>query len=154
MLIEEPNYNCHEFFHLPVISSTQFLLDSIVLSDYFSESKLEELKWLRKRLNKFFTAFVAEVVFSSETAPDEEIVEWLLKCVTFGAGTRQFSLYNTADVVDPTPVLRSFLLKLLLQCSHSDFVKYHLNGMLADWGEDERQWIRTMDLLMDIRKVV
>ena len=120
---------------------------------FYSDSKLEELKWLRKRLNKFFMEFVAELVFSPEATPDEEIIEWLLQCVTFGAGTRQFSLYNTADVVDPTPVLRSFLLKLLMLYQDNELVRYYIDGMLAKWGADEKQRIQTMVLLMDCRKV-
>ena len=118
-----------------------------------SESKIRELKDLRKRLNKFFMAFVSEVVFGSDEEPDEDIIQWLLQCVTFRAGTRAFSLYNTADVVDPTPVLRSFILKLLMQCRQSERVQEHLNYLLAEWGDDMRQKIQTMVLLMDCRKV-
>ena len=122
-------------------------------NSFASEKNIEELKWLRKRLNKFFMAFVSEVVFGSDVEPDEDIIQWLLQCVTFGAGTRAFSLYNTADVVDPTPVLRSFLLKLLMQCTQSEHVQEHLNHLLADWGDDVKQKIQTMVLLMDCRKV-
>ena len=118
-----------------------------------SEAKLNELKWLRKRLNRFFMAFVSELVFGADTEPDAQIIDWLLQCVTFGAGTRQFSLYNTADAVDPTPVLRSFLLKLLIQCTQSEAVHNHINRMLSNWGEDENQRIQTMVLLMDCKKV-
>ena len=93
------------------------------------------------------------MVFATGTEPDQQIIEWLLQCVTFKAGTRQFSLYNTSDALDPTPVLRSFLLKLLLLCTQSEIVCNHLNQMLVNWGADERQRIQTMELLMDCRKV-
>ena len=98
-------------------------------------------------------AFVSEVVFGANTEPDAQIIEWLVQCVTFGAGTRQFSLYDTRDAIDPTPVLRSFLLKLLMQWTQSEVVCNHINHVLSNWGEDERQRIQTMVLLMDCRKV-
>ena len=43
--------------------------------------------------------------------------------------------------------------KLLLLCTQSEIVCNHLNQMLVNWGEDERQRIQTMELLMDCRKV-
>lgn len=110
-------------------------------------------------MNKFFMCFVSEIVFEGDSdGPDEEIIRWLLDCITCrGAGgaatTRQFSLFNSADVVDPTPVLRSFLLKLLLQCTQSDTVHDQLNQILDSWTASHQQYIQTMVLFMDCWKV-
>lgn len=115
---------------------------------------MEELKQRRRRLDKFFMAFVSDVVFGAETEPDDQIIKWLLECVTFKGGTRQFSLYNTADVVDfRAPVLRSFLFKLLMQLTQSDLVDGYLNSLLAGWPDDQTRRVNTMVLLMDCHKV-
>ena len=116
--------------------------------------KWNEFKAFRKRLNTFFMNFVSGIVFSEGDDPEDSIIEWLLKCVTFGTtDTREFSLFNTADVVDPTPVLRSFLLKLLLQCKQRDSVHTHLNKLLSKWSTNKIFQLQTMVLLMDCHKV-
>ena len=113
-----------------------------------------EFKAFRKRLNKFFMSFVSDVVFESDEDPEDEIIQWLLNCVAFGtASTKQFSLFNSADVIDPTPVLRSFLLKLLLQCNQNDAVKAHLDTILSEWTANEKYKMQTMVLFMDCWKV-
>ncbi|XP_067936897.1 E3 ubiquitin-protein ligase rnf213-alpha-like [Watersipora subatra] len=118
------------------------------------KDKMAEFKEFRQRLNKFFMSFVSEVVFSGQQEPEEGIIQWLLNCVTFGSNTetRQFSLFNSADVVDPTPVLRSFLLKLLLQCSQSDAASTHLNRILSEWTGEKSNQLQTMVLFMDCWK--
>lgn len=123
----------------------------------FSEERMTAFKDHRTRLNKFFMCFVSDIVFGKEEDPDGEILTWLLECITCrsatGDATRQFSLFNSADVVDPTPVLRSFLLKLLLQIADSDVVQHYLDNMMRSWMENKNYQLQTMVLLMDCRKV-
>lgn len=108
---------------------------------------------LRKRLNKFFMSFVSELVFTSE--PEYDVLEWLVDRIAYkGRGARQFSMFNCEDVLDPDPVLRSFLLKLLLKCRHSDNVRNHLNDIIRSWRvEDVQSQIQTLLLVMDCHRV-
>ena len=99
-------------------------------------------------------AFVSDIVFAGKEDPDHRIIEWLLNCVTFSSGrTRQFSLFNTAEVIDPNPVLRSFLLKLLLQCNESSYSMQQLDVILSEWSADSKYMMQTMVLFMNCWKV-
>ena len=119
----------------------------------FSMEAYQEFVKRRTRLNKFFMRFVSELVFLSE--PCVEVIDWLANCVTFRGGTRQFSMFNCEDVVDPDPVLRSFLLKLLLKCKNSERVRGYLDKIITqrEGGEGEGNRLQTMVLLMDCHKV-
>jgi len=106
-------------------------------------------------MNKFFMKFVSDMVFNGEERdPDDEIISWLLDCVTARGGetTRQFNLFNSQEVVDPTPVLRSFLLKLLLSCRQQHYVNTYLDKVLSVSTNQQHQ-LQTMVLLMDCCKV-
>lgn len=95
--------------------------------------------------------FVSELVFQSE--PDADVITWLAECVTFRDGTRSFSIFNYEDVVDPNPVLRSFLLKLLLRCRKSGQVKEDIDKIIGQWALTDQYKLQTMVLLMDCLKV-
>lgn len=98
--------------------------------------------------------FVSDIVFSSRQSPEGGIIEWVLNCIAFGtADTKEFSLFRSVNVVDPTPVLRSYLLKLLLQCNQSDFVNKELDYLMSNWTADKTYQLQTMVLLMDCCKV-
>lgn len=114
---------------------------------------LERFKDQRERLNKFFMHFVSEMVFTPETPPDDGILLWLTECVTFRNQTREFSVFYCADVVDPTPVLRSYLLKLFLQYN-DERVENHLNQIMKSWKviEPEIQE-HQMTMMIDCYKV-
>lgn len=106
------------------------------------------------RLNKFFTQFVAELTFASGNVPDGDILQWLMKCVAFKDRTKEFSIFNCKDVVDPTPVLRSFLLKLFLQSGNSH-VTEHLDDVIKGWYDAQDDlMIQHMVLLIDCFKVI
>ena len=114
---------------------------------------MAEFTYLRDRLNKFFMSFVSEMVFSSE--PEPEVLHWVVERVSYQNVTRQFSLFNCYEVIDPNPVLRSFLLKLLLKCRQSDTVVRHLNSIIEKWQTDNIQsQVQTLILLMDCYKVL
>lgn len=98
--------------------------------------------------------FVSDMVFKSDSPPpDDGILEWLMECVTFRDRTREFSMFYSEDVIDPTPVVRSFLLKLFLQCE-SPRVIVHLNQLMTSWNEKEQDLrVQKMAMLIDCYKV-
>lgn len=114
---------------------------------------MRKLVDLRTRLNKFFMQFVSEMVFISEDPPEEGILVWLMECVTFRDRTREFSVFYCKDVLDPTPVLRSFLLKLFLSCDNPQ-VETHLNQLMRSWKDNEPELqVQKMAMLIDCYKV-
>ena len=80
--------------------------DSIAAFLYYRKTRLDSFKSLRARMNAFFMHFISEIVFSSDTQPDDHIMQWLLERITKDKSTRQLSLFNYQEVVDPSPVLR------------------------------------------------
>lgn len=82
---------------------------------YSPNIELHEL--FKRRCNAFFMEVVYTLSFSSNAPPDSEVISKLMGYVICDANdkihTRRLTLFN--DGVDPTPVLRSFLLKMLLQ---------------------------------------
>ena len=80
--------------------------DSIFAFLYYRKTRLDSFKSLRARMNAFFMHFISEIVFSSDTRPDDHIMQWLLERITKDKSTRQLSLFNYQEVVDPSPVLR------------------------------------------------
>lgn len=96
--------------------------------------------------------FVSELVFVPNRRPDDEIVRWLMDCVAFNERqTRELSVFHTQDVIDPTPVLRSFLLKLFLQYPS---VEDHLNQVVQSWAEETGVFkVQKMAMLVDCYQV-
>lgn len=63
---------------------------------------------------------VSQLCFADNTPPDGAVVDMLMSCVTRTSSsdsasvtTKSFTLFN--DGIDATPVVRSFLLQLLLK---------------------------------------
>ena len=113
--------------------SLYFLLSAAANFPIFaccSDEDVAALKGLRARCNMFFTRFVSDLVVTPDTPPSGEVIHWLLDCVTSSRGTRQFSVYNVSDVVDPNPVTRSFLLKLLLKLDEQQAVRDYLDNFV------------------------
>ena len=113
---------------------------------------LKLLKDLRGRLNKFFMHFVSELVITEHHPPDDRIIQWLMDCVTFKEQTsRDFSVFHTDEVIDPTPVLRSFLLKLFIQYPTLD---EHLDCLVQSWEEESGRFkVQKMAMLVDCYQV-
>lgn len=124
----------------------------IIRFSFLSIKRLEDFKNFRARLNKFFMEFVSELVFSEHKIPSDEIVRWLMQCVTFKEErTRDFSVFHTDEVIDPTPVLRSFLLKLFLQNPSLDD---HLDDLVQSWTEEDGIFkVQKMAMLVDCYQV-
>ena len=120
-----------------------------------SEDQRTGFQDFRNSLNKFFMHFVSEMVFAPGIAPDIEIVKWLTNCVTFRDQTKKFSLFTTAEIVDPNPVLRSFLIKLFLQCQSSEAIKDHLNELITNFQtmNSPHEMLPNLTLVMNCHKV-
>ncbi|XP_041355040.1 E3 ubiquitin-protein ligase RNF213-like [Gigantopelta aegis] len=83
-------------------------------------------------------AVVSNLCFGGDTAPEDAVIERILTYITRKTSsqglsaserlqTKQMTVFD--DLVDPTPVVRSFLLKLLIHKS-DDHVQQHLEGFL------------------------
>lgn len=141
-------------YYYAIILYTQIIIFSLC-SCFFSAENLAEFKELRKRCNMFFMQFVSELVFEGNRSPSEEVVNWLLDCLTYNQGTRQFSVFRVSDVIDPTPVLRSFLLKLLLRAENATSVQCYLQRCIPRLVENFNELtLDTILLLINILQVI
>ncbi|XP_067940321.1 E3 ubiquitin-protein ligase RNF213-like [Watersipora subatra] len=101
------------------------------------EAKKKDFEEFRKGINNFFVHFVSKLVFLPGIFPDMDIVEWLMNRVTFRDRRREFSIFQVEDIVNPTPILRSFLVKLFLQYQESPSVSNYLDRLIQTWSEEE-----------------
>ncbi|XP_021342051.1 E3 ubiquitin-protein ligase rnf213-alpha-like, partial [Mizuhopecten yessoensis] len=86
----------------------------------------------KKRINSFFMEVVSQLCFADDTPPSDDVVQKLLGYITRSTDkgkvvTKKISIFD--DSIDPTPVLRSFLLQLLLRTS-GDQVSIYLGTYL------------------------
>ncbi|XP_033106623.1 E3 ubiquitin-protein ligase rnf213-alpha-like, partial [Anneissia japonica] len=90
----------------------------------------------RQCCNSFFMEVVSQLCFADGTPPSEEVIKKLLGYVTIDSKkhkkrvTRNVSPFPE-DCIDPNPVVRSFLLQLLLQ-SNFETVKQHVQEYLKN----------------------
>ncbi|XP_033105070.1 E3 ubiquitin-protein ligase RNF213-like [Anneissia japonica] len=90
----------------------------------------------RQCCNSFFMEVVSQLCFADGTPPSEEVIKRLLGYVTIDSKkhnrrvTRNVSPFPE-DCIDPNPVVRSFLLQLLLQ-SNLETVKEHVQEYLGN----------------------
>ncbi|XP_033105079.1 E3 ubiquitin-protein ligase rnf213-alpha-like [Anneissia japonica] len=90
----------------------------------------------RQCCNSFFMEVVSQLCFADGTPPSEEVIKKLLGYVTIDSKkqkrrvTRNVSPFPE-DCIDPNPVVRSFLLQLLLQ-SNLETVKEHVQEYLMN----------------------
>ena len=99
---------------------------SVCISLCRNKEQKKQLEAIRKSCRNFFIEVVSGLCFGQSNAPEDELVEMLLNIVFTergegegggeGAKTRDFSPY-TDDMKksDKSPVIRSFLLQLLLE---------------------------------------
>ncbi len=83
----------------------------------------EKFSAFRQRCNTFFMEVISQLCFTDGSPPSREVVEKLLSHVTKKITdekdaqqlhTKRMTAFKD-DSIDPTPVIRSFLLQLLLQ---------------------------------------
>lgn len=118
--------------------------DEVVPEDFEVRSKKEieravkEHANFRKNLTQFFVEMLQKFVFASDTMPHEEIIHDLLSFIVTKElpkdesvpRTRQLSPFP-GDFIDSKPVIRSFVLQLLLKFDVSK-VEIHLQKFLDD----------------------
>ena len=77
----------------------------------------------KKQCNAFYMAVVSQLCFHGNTPPESDVIQHLLKLITQEAkdtaretrGTKQMVALKDREAVDATPVVRSFLLQMLLR---------------------------------------
>ena len=82
-------------------------------------SQTKELASIRNSCRAFFMELVSTLCFGTHSAPEPSLIEMLINTVfterqETEVGTREFSPYHEAKS-DKVPVIRSFLLQLLLE---------------------------------------
>ncbi|XP_065259536.1 E3 ubiquitin-protein ligase rnf213-alpha-like [Emys orbicularis] len=99
----------------------------------------------RRKCNSFFVEFVSSYCFGDKIPPSAEIIEQLIKFVACKPSNSEHQeirkVYKpTSDLspfeecMDPSPTVKSSLLKMLLRC-RLDNVKEHLEGYLSRMEE-------------------
>ena len=98
-----------------------------------SREALQDHQAYKQRCNAFFMALVSRLCFTKDTPPDEAVVHRLLGYVTRESQvarggalrTKKMSVFAD-DGIDPTPVVRSFLLQLLLRSEWEPDIMLHM----------------------------
>ena len=98
------------------------ILSILFYNDYnicFCRSQTEKLASIRNSCRAFFMELVSTLCFGTHLAPEPPLIQMLINTVfterqETEVRTREFSPYHEAKS-DEVPVIRSFLLKLLLE---------------------------------------
>ena len=90
-----------------------------VLEFCFCRSKSKKLTSIRRNCRAFFMELVSTLCFGAHSAPEPDLIEMLINTVfteqqETELGTRDFTPYHETKS-DEVPVIRSFLLQLLLE---------------------------------------
>ncbi|XP_041350668.1 E3 ubiquitin-protein ligase rnf213-alpha-like [Gigantopelta aegis] len=112
--------------------------------------------------NTFLMSVVSNLCFGGNTAPEDAVIERILTYITrktssqgLGASerlqTKQMTVFD--DLVDPTPVVRSFLLKLLIHKS-GDHVQQYLEDFLKQAEKLGQQTLHNSGILQFILMVI
>ncbi|VDI37174.1 Hypothetical predicted protein, partial [Mytilus galloprovincialis] len=118
-----PKQDCQEIFPKDLDPST-------------SDTKLEMKKYydFRRRCNSFFMEVVSQLCFAAGTPPSKEVIDKLLSYITGHSRTKRAErivskeLTIFEDSIDPTPVVRSFLLQQLMQTSSDNEIHQYLSA--------------------------
>eukprot|EP00105_Crassostrea_gigas_P007930 XP_011422347.1 PREDICTED: E3 ubiquitin-protein ligase rnf213-alpha isoform X2 [Crassostrea gigas] len=98
--------------------------------DNTEELKFRKLNIFKRRCNSFFMDLVSQLCFSDDEPPSSEVVQKLMSYITATArrgqggrmASKEMSVFE--EGIDPTPVLRSFLLQHLLRTSSVQVQQY------------------------------
>ncbi|XP_052062754.1 E3 ubiquitin-protein ligase rnf213-alpha-like isoform X2 [Mytilus californianus] len=101
-----------------------------------TDKELEMKKYhdYRRRCNSFFMEVVSQLCFADGTPPSKEVIDKLLSYITGQSKTKksgrvlskELTIFD--DTIDPTPVVRSFLLQQLMQTSSDHEIQNHLSA--------------------------
>ncbi len=92
-----------------------------ILQLHLPRSEIEAHNDYKRRCNAFFMEMVARLCFMGNSAPEDDVIKKLLSYVTQESKVKGQAQLQTRrltpfeDCIDPTPVVRSFLLQLLLK---------------------------------------
>ncbi|XP_063441660.1 E3 ubiquitin-protein ligase rnf213-alpha-like [Mytilus trossulus] len=101
-----------------------------------TDKELEMKKYndYRRRCNSFFMEVVSQLCFADGTPPSKEVIDKLLSYITGQSKiektgrvlSKELTIFD--DTIDPTPVVRSFLLQQLMQTSSDHEIQNHLSA--------------------------
>ncbi|VDI16171.1 Hypothetical predicted protein, partial [Mytilus galloprovincialis] len=100
--------------------------------DCQNREQISKFNDFRIRINKFFMEVVSQMSFAEGSSPSTDVIEKIMSYVT-GSGenksaervvTKELTVFH--DTIDPTPVVRSFLLQHMMLMS-GDHWKKHLS---------------------------
>lgn len=88
---------------------------------YLYRGDIANYNEFRRRCNSFFLDIVSQLCFAERSPPSQEVIEKLFSYVVSSKGPKDVGrriskeLTIFGDSIDPTPVVRSFLLQQLIQ---------------------------------------
>nr|XP_022293483.1 E3 ubiquitin-protein ligase rnf213-alpha-like isoform X1 [Crassostrea virginica] len=94
--------------------------------DNTQDLKIRKVNAFKRRCNSFFMDLVSQLCFSDDLPPSRVVVEKLMSYITvtarrgIGGRTTSKEMSVFEEGIDPTPVLRSFLLQHLLRTSSGE----------------------------------
>ncbi|CAG2252469.1 RNF213 [Mytilus edulis] len=101
-----------------------------------TDKELEMKKYhdYRRRCNSFFMEVVSQLCFADGTPPSKDVIDKLLSYITGQSKikktgrvlSKELTIFD--DTIDPTPVVRSFLLQQLMQTSSDHEIQNHLSA--------------------------
>lgn len=111
-------------------------------------------------MNIFFMRFLSEVIFVPGYIPSVDIVERIFGFISVSKASERIRVLSCASVVLPSPVVNSFLLKLLLKYTSPErdliiksAIQQHLASKLGSLSEEDGGKELQM-LMMDCFKVM
>jgi len=97
--------------------------------------------------------FMADIVYEEGLEPEEEILEELINDVIMSkhssASSREENLFNSEIAVEPTPTVRSFLLRHIRQSKHAKLAAELIGDKLLSSSPDTE----TLTVLMSLFEV-
>ncbi|KAJ8315842.1 hypothetical protein KUTeg_007992 [Tegillarca granosa] len=121
--------------------------------------EVQKYKEYKSRCNSFFMEVVSQLCFAEETPPSEQVVDRLLQYITYETRkgdkvvkvvSKELTIFD--DCIDATPVVRSFLLQLLMRTSGDKVDEYlqsylrRLNQLLE--GDKQQRHFQELCLLI------
>ncbi|XP_061169142.1 E3 ubiquitin-protein ligase RNF213-like [Saccostrea echinata] len=107
-----------------------FPADFQPLDTEICKPEIKEFNSFKKSCNSFYMDVVSQLCFSDDMAPSQEVIEKLMSHIAISPKTgkahevmsKEISIFD--EGIDPSPVLRSFLLQHLLRTSFKDVETY------------------------------
>ena len=115
------------FYCLQTIQSFCYRVHGVV----FFRKEIQQHEQFKQRCNAFFMEVIHTLSFSSNAPPERNVIVKLMNYIICEQGvTRGPAVFD--DCVDRTPVLRSFLLQLLLKYKYVTKGVVHLSELCVE----------------------